>query len=271
MKSPVSFSKAFGKSAKTLDRRLDALLQSRGVDAIHDVRTAIRRVEASIDLIPKKSRKKEKFQRYRSKQKKLFKITSPVRDADVILSKLKALEPTPALSNALSRLQYERDQLASEISDCAESFAKVKIPKLKKNQVTEPQLKKRKTKMSLDLQSRITEIIPAILRDFRKIDELHDLRKYCKRLRYTLEILPSEEDEHLAKLMEDWQKVLGNVRDIYMTQQFIEENNLQEELEEFASALNSKRDHLLESFIHSAQDHVNSSSATIFALKPIAK
>ena len=121
------------------------------------------------------------------------------------------------------------------------------------------------------MQAKITDLVPAILRDFRKIDELHNLRKYCKSLRYTLEILPSDEEESLAKLMEDWQKVLGNVRDIYMTQHFIEENNLGKELEDFVSNLNTKRDRMLESFIHSAQHHVNGSSPTIIAVKAIAK
>jgi CHAD domain-containing protein len=269
-KAQDSFSKIFAKSTKTLEKRTNALLQSSTVDAVHDIRTAIRRVEAAIELLPKKSQKKQKFRRYLTKSKKLFKATSPVRDADIIVSSLREVESAPGVGIAISRLQSERDQRAFEISDRAETFSNIKIPKPKKNQVTQAQLKKRKTKVSFDLQSKIAELIPVILRDFRKIDDLHDLRKYCKNLRYALEILPSAEDETLARLMEDWQKTLGNVRDIYMTQHFIEENKLSTELEEFVSSLNSKRERLLESFIHSAQSHVNGSSLCIAPVKAIA-
>jgi CHAD domain-containing protein len=271
MKTQDSFSKKFAKSTKALDKRLNVLLQSSTVDAVHDIRTAIRRVEAAIDLIPKGTRKKRKFRRYLTKSKKLFKVTSRVRDADIIISSLQQVKSAPSVKIAISRFQSEREQQALEIYDRVESFQAIKAPKLKKNQVTQAQWRKRKNKLSQDLQSKIAELVPPILRDFRKIDELHNLRKHCKSLRYTLEILPSDEEQTLARLMEDWQKILGNVRDIYMTQHFIEENNLSNELVEFVSSLNSKRDRMLESFIHSAQDHVNGSSLTVAPVKAIAK
>ncbi|MFI5421665.1 MAG: CHAD domain-containing protein, partial [Nitrososphaerales archaeon] len=157
------------------------------------------------------------------------------------------------------------------VLDRAKTLDKIKIPTMKKYQVGDTQLRKRKTKFCLELESKITELLPAILRDFRKIDELHDLRKYCKNLRYVLDILPSEGEEGLRRLIENWQKLLGTVRDIHTTQRFIEENKLAKDLEQLISSLNVKRDRTLESFIHSVEDHVNASNQTITLVKSIAE
>ncbi len=271
VESAAPFSRKFTKYSKNLDDRLRTLLQGATVDAIHDLRTTIRKMEAAVDLLPKKIRKKEKFRRYLASSKKLFKSTSPVRDADIIISNLREFEELPSVSTAISRLQSERDQRIFSVLDRAETLSEIKIPKLKKNQAPVAQMNKRKTKLSLELQFKIAELVPTILRDFRKIDELHDLRKYCKSLRYLLDTLPTEKEGDLRRLMEEWQKLLGNVRDMYMTQHFIEENNLQRELGQWVISMNAKRDRILESFIHSAEDHVNTSSQTITVVKAIAE
>jgi CHAD domain-containing protein len=266
VRSAASFSKKFSASTKNLDDRLQILLQDATVDAIHDIRTSIRKMEAAIDLLPKKVRNKEKIRRYFTSSKKLFKSTSRVRDADIIISNLHGFELLPAVSIAISKLESERNRRVFEVLDHAERLDKTKIPKVKKNQVGYTQLKKRKTKICLVLESKIAELLPAILRDFRKIDELHDLRKYCKNLRYVLDILPSEGEKDLRRLMENWQKLLGTVRDIHMIQLFIDENKLPNDLEQLVSDLNLKRDRTLESFIHSFEDHLEASNQTTFTL-----
>ena len=241
------------------------------MDAIHDIRTSIRKMEAAAELLPKKSRRKEKIKRYLSSSKKLFKSTSPVRDADIIISNLHDFESLPVVGKAISRLQSDRDQQVFEVLDRAETLSKIKIPKVKKNQIGDVQLRKRERKLSLDLQSKITELLPTILRDFRKIDELHELRKYCKNLRYLLDSVPTEAEQDLPHLMENWQKLLGNVHDLYMTEHFVEENKLEKDLEELVISMNAKRERILESFIRSAKDHVNASSHTITLVKAVAK
>jgi len=228
-------------------------------------------MEMTIDLLPKKVRNKGKIRRYLSPSKKLFKSTSRVRDADIIISNLHEFESLPAVNIGISKLQSEREKQVFEVLGRAKTLEKIKIPKVEKNQVGDMQLRKRKTKICLELESKINELLPAILRDFRKIDELHDLRKYCKNLRYVLDILPSEEEKDLRRLMENWQKLLGTVRDIHTIQRFIEENKLTKDLEQLMSSLNAKRDRTLESFIHSVEDHINASNQRITLVKSIAE
>ena len=56
--------------------------------------------------------------------------------------------------------------------------------------VTQKELEKRYNKIVSNLISQIETNFPIVITDSTKIEELHDLRKACKKLRYMLELLP---------------------------------------------------------------------------------
>jgi len=267
LKFSKNFSDRFSQQSEILSDRLETLLKNKTPDSIHDVRTSIRRVEAAFQLLPKKTRKRLMSRRYISFCKKLFKSTSPVRDIDIIISNLAEFESLSSVKRVLSTLRSERDRLGKAILEHAKSLNGFKAPKLRKNQLSPSEIIKRKVKVLLELQSRISELVPVILGDFRKIEEIHTLRKYCKRLRYTLEILPSKEEQVFAKLMEQWQKALGNVRDLDVTVEYITENGLGSELMQYLESLKKKRDRALSSFAESARGGVDFTRELI----PVAK
>ncbi|MDA4129776.1 MAG: CHAD domain-containing protein [Thaumarchaeota archaeon] len=267
LKYDGTFSKRFSQQRKNLDARLKSLQKDASPDSIHDVRTSIRRVEAAFQLLPKRFRKRSKACRYISGSKKLFKSMSPVRDIDILISNLADLQSISTVKTVLMTLRSERDRRIREILGRAKSLNELKAPKLRKNKLASFQIMKRKRRVLQGLQWRIAELVPLVLQDYEKVDEVHNLRKYCKRLRYTLELVLSEEERDFAGLMEEWQKALGSVRDLDLTAEYIAKNGLESELKQYLEGLKKKRERSLESFVQSAKARLNSSGDLI----PIAK
>ena len=70
------------------------------------------------------------------------------------------------------------------------------------------------------LQDRILRDLPIVTLDPLKIEELHELRKNSKKLRYLLELLPKE-DKSISKLI-NIQDRLGLIHDFDITIEFLE-------------------------------------------------
>src|SRR5918992_2411804 len=80
------------KSERNIQRvsnKLDGYIKQPNEENIHDIRKAIRRLEASYRSLPsKKVRKKRAIKEYTEYSKKLFSINSEIRDLDIISEKL---------------------------------------------------------------------------------------------------------------------------------------------------------------------------------------
>jgi CHAD domain-containing protein len=85
--------------------------------------------------------------------------------------------------------------------------------------VTEKDLQKRYNKMISRLISRIESTFPAVLTNQAKLEELHELRISCKKLRYLLELLPEEKNKVLKtrKTLQKLQDILGTIHDYDFT------------------------------------------------------
>ncbi len=247
------FCKKCAKAMAELDSRVASFSKDQSSDNVHDVRTSIRRVEAAFDLLPKQVRQKRKIRKYLSACSKLFKSTTPVRDNDIIGSNLLKYENDPNVQRALAKIENERYHMLLRCSLYAENLAKIKTPKINGEELSSKAITKRRKKIVDKIQAKLQEGLPLILKDFRKIDELHDIRKQCKILRYTLEILPSKNDDKLIRQMEEWQTLLGAIRDIDITEHFVDERGLSEELEGVIVNLKISRDGMLRSFVRSAK------------------
>jgi CHAD domain-containing protein len=68
--------------------RLNNYISNPDDENIHNIRTAIRRLEASYICLPKNIRKRKVIKNYATFGKELFRINSEVRDCDVILERL---------------------------------------------------------------------------------------------------------------------------------------------------------------------------------------
>lgn len=241
------------RAEKELRSRAANFIKDQSTDNVHDLRTSVRRMEAIFDLLPKRVQKERKFKKYLSALRKFFKSTTEIRDLDVVRQNLESYSSSPQVAEAIQIAVRERNHLVPTSLQLGESFQKTNSPKIRKKDLSAKRLTKRRDKILKRLTAKLQEELPIVLGDYRKIRELHDMRKECKRLRYTLELLPSRKESPLMARMRDWQSVLGTIRDIDVTQQFAEKKGLLEDLEEVLASLRITRSKMLESFSKSVK------------------
>jgi CHAD domain-containing protein len=201
-----------------------------------------------MDVLPKNVRKKKKVRKYLRTCRRLFRSTTAIRDIDVVCQNVETRSSSPRVLRAISKLHIEREQLIQNTRKLADDLEKISFPRFKKKELSSRAILKRKDKIIEGLIAKLQEELPIVAGDFRKIGELHDMRKECKKLRYTLELFPSHDNSVLTSLMKNWQTILGTIRDIDITEQFAEEKGLLEELEGVLMSLRINRDRMLGSF-----------------------
>lgn len=201
---------------------------------MHDVRTALRRLEASFSLLPKKQRSAH------SKQikayKEFFKFNSRVRDCDIIRDRIMAANKNETKMTSL--LAKRRQSELKRAIKLAQQIKKMKPLKLGK--IDDEKLEQRIDKVAGRLTGRVKELLPVVVSKSEEKQLLHELRKDLKRLRYILEILPGnygkKYGEKLAKIigkkdgdnpvagrLQDLQDVLGSIHDADITIEYLQE------------------------------------------------
>ena len=211
-------------SLRRVNSRVGKYLKTPNAKQIHDVRTAIRRLDATYLILPKKDRNGSSLSDYVLKCKEFFKVNSEIRDLDVIFEKLQKY-PSNAQRNGvievLKASRYANLNRAKTIARSLKSKDTTKI--INKINVTEKELQNRYNKKISRLISQIESAFPAILTDPLRLEELHDLRISCKKLKYLLELLPEENKDVLKtrKSLQKLQDILGTIHDFDFTIKYL--------------------------------------------------
>jgi CHAD domain-containing protein len=94
------------------------------------------------------------------------------------------------------------------------------IPRVRENAIPAKKLEMRYNKVVVRLRERIELDLPIVLTNVNKIEELHELRKPCKKLRYLLELtshqqngINNKETNAVITELEDVQDILGSIHD----------------------------------------------------------
>ncbi|MGI0086935.1 MAG: CHAD domain-containing protein [Nitrosotalea sp.] len=203
----------FKKIVKTFTKKLDDYIKNPSEDNIHDIRIATRRMESVYRILPKKNRKGDDIQNYVKQAKALFKINTQIRDFDIICAKLEK-QHSAQFSQIIDSISDKRKQQLSAGHGLALKLRGVLPPKLKEKDVMEPKLRKRFQKVVSGLVAEMEHDIPLVLNDDKKIEEIHELRKDFKKLRYSIE-LTSENIDSLksVKSLKKIQDELGLIHD----------------------------------------------------------
>lgn len=215
-------------SQSRLNKRLKAYLaEPENEKNVHDVRTSVRRLDVMFSLLPRKIRRlnRRKIDEYR----KFFRANSRVRDLDVIRAKLEELSPNPGMLEHLQQKRKVELKRAIKLARSVRNMRPVRVDSLPSNK-----FKSRIGKITDRLSERIKTTFPVVLSDVTKIDELHRLRKDCKKLRYVIEVLPARSarahegkvpgavgKKGGVKLLAELQRVLGDIRDCDITIQYL--------------------------------------------------
>jgi len=250
---PIDSKEYLNKSERNIQRvnnKLDDYLKAPNEEHIHDIRTSIRRLRASYQSLPKSIRNKKKIKKFVAKSKELFSINSKVRDYDIIfemLSEYMSSEKAPkheqqqlsqssrAISNLLKSLETVRNRELTESKTLAVELRKLSVPKLGDNNIniSKKKLKKRFNNVVGKLANTIEKNYPVVLSSSKRLIELHEMRKDCKKLRYLLELLPIDTDvknqdkDKVSQLIDELEKVqdmLGTIHDYDTTIAYIKKH-----------------------------------------------
>jgi len=202
---------------------------------IHDIRTAVRRLDASYKSLPKKLRRKNRISKYMITSKRLFKLNSQIRDYDIIGEKLQRYSSDPAHSKLSDLLKKRRKTKLVSAQKAALSLRDRYRPHIDEVDIPPSKLEARFNKVVARLVKSIELDLPVVLTNPDKIKELHELRKKCKKLRYLLELIPHQVSDSndknvnsknihaMISTLEDIQDILGSIHDNDTTISFLKQ------------------------------------------------
>jgi CHAD domain-containing protein len=215
------------ENLQSVNSRIKKYLKDPKAKNIHDIRTSIRRLNAAYSTLPKKYRTGSSMSAYILSCKELFKINSEIRDLDIIYEKLQKYPPNDNRNKIIDALKGTRVTKLEYAKNTALVLNNTDVSKLLDEiKVTQKELEKRYNKIVANLISKIETNFPIVITDSTKIEELHDLRKACKKLRYMLELLPIENKKALEmrKTLQKIQDSLGMIHDYDFTINHLELN-----------------------------------------------
>jgi CHAD domain-containing protein len=201
-------------NVQRVDKRLNDYLKDPNNNNIHDIRTAIRRLDASFVTLPKKERNKNTIRGYKTTARHLFKINSQIRDYDIIHTKLEKYSADAVYTQLINSLERRRKTKLANAIKIATLLRQLPVPYLTKDDILEKKLQRRYNTTVRRVSERIESNFPVVLTNMNKIVELHELRKDCKKLRYLLELMPDQDNKETHKMiteLEDIQDMLGSI------------------------------------------------------------
>ncbi len=238
----------FSHNIKRVNKKLEKYLADPSEKNIHDIRTSLRRLEAAYISSPKQMRKKKNLKDFADVGKQLFKINSKIRDIDIILEKLANEGKTPNGQFEMfeKSLKMDRKVKLDNAKLCALKLRNINIPKVKysdTDQDLEDKVVKRLNKTIRKFTKRMTKNIPIVIAHIEKVEELHELRKDSKKMRYLLELLIEKDKKKSDKnmcgnsiinrndqkilqtieILEQIQSMLGNIHDYDVTIDYIKQ------------------------------------------------
>lgn len=200
-------------------------------EKVHDVRTALRRLDASFFLMPKELRRRNR--RQIDTYKKFFRANSRVRDCDIIRSRI----AMHACGDLLSQLGAKLDNKRKAELAGALGLARLAsgLPAASLDGLEDKDLELRMDRVAGRFVRKVKSRLPAVTADSGAVEELHQLRKDLKKLRYALELMPSglkrPYEKKVSKILKgnkaedrlkELQDILGNIHDIDITVQYLE-------------------------------------------------
>jgi CHAD domain-containing protein len=241
----LPFLTKLNENLQRVNNRVKKYLKDPNAKQIHDVRTSIRRLDATFSTLPKKYRNASSLSEYVSKCKEFFKVNSEIRDFDIIYEKLQKHPSSAQRDSAIEVLKARRDASLEQAKTIAASLNSTDTSKIiDKIGVTETQLQKRYNKILSGLISKIESTFPIVLTNSLAMEELHDLRIACKKLRYMLELLPDENKSGLEirRILQKLQDILGAIHDYDFTTDYLKSiNQSSKEIQEIINIENEER------------------------------
>ncbi|HXP51436.1 MAG TPA: CHAD domain-containing protein, partial [Bacteroidia bacterium] len=103
--------------------------------------------------------------------------------------KLQKYSSEPIYTKLIGSLNRKRKTKLASARKIALSLSDLAVPRVRENEIPANQLEKRFNKVVLGLRQRVQLDLPIVVTNSNKIEDLHELRKTCKKLCYLLELV----------------------------------------------------------------------------------
>lgn len=218
--SPKNYFEKFDKILDKSNERLEKYLRDPSEENVHDVRTSIRRLNAAWSILPKKTRQQKNITNFITLRKEFFRINSQIRDFDIIKQKI-LVDSSADIIQIIKKIDKRKQDLLKTAQKKAKIAHQKNIIKIEQDMIPHEKLEKRFKKITLGLINKVERTIPIVTSDAKKIEQLHELRKNCKKLRYLLELTDHQEPANFINKLKEMQDVLGSIRDCDITLDFL--------------------------------------------------
>lgn len=206
------FLRSYTNAIGSLEQTFGGFVESSDERAVHEVRTAIRRFEAHVELLPGKIRKSSGVRKLLKRHRKVMKRSAKVGDLFVIRAKVARLPQDYLAARLLKKVDKKRRRSMKEMKESVQSALKVSPPEVESGDLLEAKLQSRFFDAAGELTQKVDTLLPDVAADPNLVTALHRLRVDSARLRHILELAP-EADSARALAMEDLQDALGTLHD----------------------------------------------------------
>jgi CHAD domain-containing protein len=217
----TSFAAKYARTRKILTKRLKACLKDSNPENVRSLRIAMRRMQLSTELLPKKIRKAKTTLTFVASLEEGSKANAKVRDLDIILSKISTYKPDLTIEERIARIKEMRESQLQAARGQTIALQKESMPKISEEDLSVPKLQKRLNKTTNKLIAAINVRLPLVLKDSNDARDLHLLRMDCRRLRYLTELFRSKKTARLRSRLRSWQSQLGFIHDSDLTIEYL--------------------------------------------------
>jgi CHAD domain-containing protein len=256
------------ENLQRVDKRVNDYIADSSEGNIHNIRTSIRRADASFRSLPKKIRKRNKVSNYIKLCKQLFKINSKIRDYDIIYEKLRNYSSQPIYTELTELLKKRRDAELRKARDKALSLRKIKPPKIDDKNISKGKLNRRFNKIISRFSDKIELNFPVVLTNVDRTRQLHEMRKDCKKLRYLLELLSyqnNKEAERTITELEKIQEMLGSIHDDDIMITYLRRSRHSKEIRHILDGVIAERARRYDEFIEFCKGNLSNSKENFFS------
>lgn len=200
-------------------KRLKRYIATPDKEAIHDVRTSMRRLQLTYQVLPEACKTSDSDE-YLHMVRDFFRLNSLVRDCDVITEKLQQHKPLASSSLQAILKRQRKKQLSA-----AMKFAKKlnKLPQLSLLNTDDNAPDQLRASIEKRAQ-RFLSAVPLVLEDEGNIEEAHELRKDAKKLFYLLELDASLASLRLVIDTKLVQRLAGYIHDSDVCTDFLQQH-----------------------------------------------
>lgn len=252
---------------RKVSRGVGAYLDAPNEARTHNLRVAIRKFQVLAKQLPKKERGRD-MQRYLQKCKKFLRLTTDVRDFDIIRERLARQRGNNAVQAMLRDLDRERRKLVKRSVRMARKIRDSKSPMRPVWSGVWPRVRR-----SLgESDNKVPEMLALVVKSEGNVKALHQLKKEVRQYRYLLELLPQSPGVTKAcDSLRQLQDRLGEIRDSDVVLDYLEGAGQAQDVRALLDAERNFRDARYRDLVNGYSRGLGGASQSVLAMARLSR